>query len=90
MSSSPDEIPSVVPGFSSSLTAVNYEINTIRPLTATSETNHHVGGLMSVWTPVLFVIGVLVLILLAVTLLYHERWVLLLALHYTNHVTRLM
>lgn len=41
---------------------------------------------MSVWTPILFVIGVLILILLAVTLLYHERWVLLLAPHYTYYV----
>lgn len=46
-------------------------------------------GLMSVWTPILFIIGVLVFILLAVTLLHHERWVLLLALHYTNHVARI-
>lgn len=41
------------------------------------------------WTPVFFVIGVVVLILLAVTLRYYERWVLLLALHYTNHVARI-
>lgn len=44
---------------------------------------------MSVWTPIVFVFGVLALILLAVTLLHHERWVHLLALHYTNHVARI-